>query len=146
MRRGNNTKRPRSHPRSNGRKPPNPNRALESNTPDGVKVRGNPSQLYERYSGLARDAQSSGDRVSAEAFLQYAEHYFRILNASALRKNGSTESIESNDTSGQDSSKIINGPGANGHASQAGKTVQSVNGTGDQKVAKKVQDPKPAVN
>ena len=67
MRRGNNTKRPRSHPRSNGRKPPNPNRALESNTPDGVKVRGNPSQLYERYSGLARDAQSSGDRVSAEA-------------------------------------------------------------------------------
>lgn len=38
---------------------------------------------------LARDAISAGDRVSAETFYQYAEHYFRILNDSTdPRPNG----------------------------------------------------------
>ncbi len=31
---------------------------------------------------LARDATSAGDRVAAEAYYQYAEHYFRILSDS----------------------------------------------------------------
>lgn len=91
MKRPNNTKRPRAHPRSNGRKPSNPNRSFESNAPDGGKVRGNPSQLFERYSGFARDAQSAGDRIGAEGFWQYAEHYYRVLSASALRRNGNGE-------------------------------------------------------
>ncbi len=30
---------------------------------------------------MARDASSSGDRISAENFLQHAEHYYRILAA-----------------------------------------------------------------
>jgi hypothetical protein len=38
---------------------------------------------------LARDAQSSGDRVAYEGFLQYAEHYLRVLNAAQeSRGNG----------------------------------------------------------
>jgi len=31
---------------------------------------------------LARDAVSAGDRVAAETYYQYSEHYFRIVNAS----------------------------------------------------------------
>lgn len=46
-----------------------------------VKVRGNPSQIYEKYMALARDAQSSGDLVRAESHFQHAEHYFRLLNS-----------------------------------------------------------------
>ncbi len=57
----------------------NPNRAFESNGPDGVKIRGNSQHVYERYHQLARDAFSSGDRVLAENYLQHAEHYFRVL-------------------------------------------------------------------
>jgi len=57
----------------------NPNRAFESNGPDGVKVRGNSQTVYERYQQLARDAFTSGDRVLAENYLQHAEHYFRLL-------------------------------------------------------------------
>jgi hypothetical protein len=37
--------------------------------------------LFEKYLQLGRDATSSGDRVTAEAYFQHAEHYFRILNA-----------------------------------------------------------------
>lgn len=59
----------------------NPNRAFDSNGPEGLKVRGNAQHVYERYQQLARDATSSGDRVLAENFLQHAEHYFRLLRA-----------------------------------------------------------------
>jgi len=56
----------------------NVNRVYESTGPEG-KVRGTPQQIYDKYIMLARDAQTSGDRVTAENFLQHAEHYQRIL-------------------------------------------------------------------
>jgi Domain of unknown function (DUF4167) len=46
-----------------------------------VRVRGNAWQVYEKYQQLARDASGGGDRVSAENYLQHAEHYFRIIEA-----------------------------------------------------------------
>lgn len=51
---------------------------FDSNGPD-VRIRGNAFQVHEKYLTLARDAQSSGDRVAAENYLQHAEHYFRII-------------------------------------------------------------------
>jgi hypothetical protein len=64
-----------------GRKPGHqPNRNFESTGPD-IKIRGSASHVYEKYLQLARDAQSSGDRVLAESYLQHAEHYFRVLRA-----------------------------------------------------------------
>jgi hypothetical protein len=60
----------------------NPNRSFDSNGPE-VKVRGSATQVYEKYLQLARDANSSGDRVMAENYLQHAEHYFRIMAAQA---------------------------------------------------------------
>ena len=67
--------------RGRNRKGPNPlSRSYESNGPD-VKVRGTALHVAEKYVQLARDAQSSGDRVQAENYLQHAEHYFRIVSA-----------------------------------------------------------------
>ncbi len=43
------------------------------------RQRGNATQLLEKYRALARDAQQAGDRVTAEYYFQYAEHYYRIL-------------------------------------------------------------------
>lgn len=66
---------------NNNRKGPNPlTRNYESNGPD-VKIRGSAQQIAEKYATLARDAQSSGDRVMAENYLQHAEHYNRIIAA-----------------------------------------------------------------
>ncbi|MDH2326087.1 DUF4167 domain-containing protein [Cereibacter sp. SYSU M97828] len=55
------------------------NRVFDSSGPEG-KVRGTPQQIIEKYLHLARDAQLSNDRVAAEAFLQHAEHYTRMLS------------------------------------------------------------------
>ena len=43
------------------------------------RQRGNASQLLEKYKAMARDAQQAGDRVAAEYYLQYADHYYRVL-------------------------------------------------------------------
>ena len=59
----------------------NANRAFDSNGPEGVKVRGNPQHVFEKYQQLARDANAAGDRVLGENYLQHAEHYFRLLRA-----------------------------------------------------------------
>ncbi len=56
----------------------NPNRHYESNGPD-VRIRGSAQQILEKYLQYARDAQTSGDRVKAEALFQHAEHYARIV-------------------------------------------------------------------
>jgi hypothetical protein len=46
-----------------------------------VKIRGTAAHVYEKYLQLARDAGAQGDRVTAENYLQHAEHYYRILMA-----------------------------------------------------------------
>jgi Domain of unknown function (DUF4167) len=67
--------------RGRGRKPQNPlARNYESNGPD-VKIRGTASHIAEKYMSLARDALASGDMVTAESYLQHAEHYNRIIMA-----------------------------------------------------------------
>lgn len=77
----NNKNRSRGRNNNGGRKHLNPlSRNYESNGPD-VKVRGNASHVAEKYLQLARDAQSSGDSVMAENYLQHAEHYFRLVAA-----------------------------------------------------------------
>ena len=53
-------------------------RVYESNGPE-VKIRGNPAHIAEKYMQLARDAQTSGDPISAENYFQHAEHYFRLI-------------------------------------------------------------------
>ena len=66
---------------NNHRRGQNPlSRSFESNGPE-VKVRGTPVHIAEKYLSLARDAQSSGDPVLAENYLQHAEHYNRIIMA-----------------------------------------------------------------
>jgi hypothetical protein len=56
------------------------NRFYESNGPN-VKVRGPASVIAEKYQQLARDAQTSGDLIAAEGYLQHAEHYNRLFAA-----------------------------------------------------------------
>ena len=71
---------PQHHNNNRGPRPPHRSQTFESNGPS-VKIRGNAYQVFERYIALAREAQTSGDRVAAENLYQHAEHYYRIMNA-----------------------------------------------------------------
>jgi hypothetical protein len=68
------------HQQNRGPRPPHRIQTFDSNGPN-IKIRGNAYQVFERYLAMAREAQSSGDRVAAENFYQHAEHYFRLMQA-----------------------------------------------------------------
>ena len=50
------------------------------------RARGNAPQLLEKYRKLAQDAHQNGDRVLAEYYLQFADHYFRVIADTRTRQ------------------------------------------------------------
>jgi hypothetical protein len=50
------------------------------------RARGNAPQLLEKYKKLAHDAAMNGDRVQSEYYLQFADHYFRVLADSRAQR------------------------------------------------------------
>ena len=103
----------RSRGRNNNRKGPNPlSRSFESNGPD-VKVRGTAVHVADKYMTLARDAHASGDPVSAENYLQHAEHYNRIVMAAQAQFQQSQPQFrEGGPDEGYDDDRQMNGRAA----------------------------------
>ena len=58
----------------------------------------NAAKLIEKYNDLAREAQSNGDKILSENYLQHADHFARILNSQEQSKvvNLNTNSSEQN--------------------------------------------------
>ena len=46
----------------------------------------NASKLIEKYSNLAREALSTGDKILSENYFQHADHFTRILNDQDAQK------------------------------------------------------------
>lgn len=72
------------------------------------RQRGNAAQLLEKYKSLARDAQLGGDRVQTEYYLQFADHYFRVLGDGRSRfeeqRRGRDEDLDGDE---QDESELV---------------------------------------
>ena len=51
----------------------------------------NASKLIEKYSSLAREALSNGDKILSENYFQHADHFARILGDQQVIKNENTE-------------------------------------------------------
>jgi len=51
------------------------------------RARGNAPQLLDKYKKLAQDAQHNGDRVQMEYYLQFADHYFRVIADNKARQD-----------------------------------------------------------
>ena len=90
----------------------NPNRTYDSSGPE-VKIRGSASHVYEKYLQLARDANSSGDRIMAENYLQHAEHYYRIMAAAAAQQ-AQYQAQQAAQNGGQGNGQHAQQPQANG--------------------------------
>ncbi len=50
------------------------------------RARGNAAQMLDKYKKMAHDAQVNDDRVNAEYYLQFADHYFRVNADSQARR------------------------------------------------------------
>lgn len=107
----------------------NPNRTFDSSGPE-IKIRGSASHVYEKYLQLARDANTQGDRVMAENYLQHAEHYFRILSAAQAQQQ---QYAQANPQAQQPS------PGGNGQ-----QPYRQPNGAGEQPFIQGAPQPGPS--
>ncbi len=80
--------------------------------PDGNRQdnrqRGNAAQLLEKYKAMARDSQLAGDRVQTEYYLQFADHYFRVLEEGRSRFEDQQTRRRGNDDEDDDGDEINN--------------------------------------
>ena len=76
----------------------NKNTVIDSSGPDG-RQRGSVAQLNEKYISLASDASSSDDRILAESFLQFADHYYRLQKEIEINNENKDAKIKSDLTS-----------------------------------------------
>ena len=51
------------------------------------RARGNAPQMLDKYKKLANDAAMNDDRVQTEYYLQFADHYFRVIADSKAQKD-----------------------------------------------------------
>ena len=71
----------------------------------------NASKLIEKYSSLAREALSSGDKILSENYFQHAEHFIRVLeekDAKINKEQSDKELLKVNDKKEQ-SNNTTNG-------------------------------------
>ena len=130
MRQNQNAKRSRGRgrrPNNSGQNSFNRNTTFESNGPEG-RLRGNAQQLFEKYTSLANDAQSSGERVLFEANSQFADHYYRIqqsilANAEQRRQNDERSQAKKGPARSDDSDRADDKPQAQGDETAAEETV-----------------------
>ena len=95
----------------NGRRGGNQGRTqvFDSNGPD-VRIRGTAHQVHEKYMALAKDASSVGDIVLSESYLQYAEHYQRIINSFEVESEGERHYAQSRSQENASDDDRGNGP------------------------------------
>ncbi len=72
-RNNNNRRRGRNNPRQQGGGGINQNNRIDN------RARGNAAQMLDKYKKLASDAALNDDRVQQEYYLQFADHYFRVI-------------------------------------------------------------------
>lgn len=72
----------------------------------------NASKLIEKYSSLAREALSNGDKILSENYFQYAEHFIRVLGEREVSLNKNQEfktNLKSNEEITKESENNLNG-------------------------------------
>ena len=53
-------------------------------------------KLFEKYSSLAKEAMSSGDKTLYENYLQHADHFIRVIEDKNRNRNQISANVEDN--------------------------------------------------
>ena len=68
----------------------------------------NAQKLIEKYSNLAREALSSGDKILSENYFQHADHFTRILNEQEnFKKSKYSENIQTKSNQSTENNKEV---------------------------------------
>ena len=76
-----------------------PNFKRNNNYATKGRNKGNVTQQYNKYLKLAKDTFSAGDRIQAEYYYQFTDHYYRLMLELGINLEDQEASDESKDTS-----------------------------------------------
>ena len=60
--------------------------------------KGNVTQQYNKYLKLAKDTFSAGDRIQAEYYYQFTDHYYRLMQELGINLDDQDNSLEPKDS------------------------------------------------
>ena len=96
-----------------------PNFKRNNNFASKSRSKGSITQQYNKYLKLAKDTFSSGDRIQAEYYYQFTDHYYRLMMEFGINleeqdlsedvkvlNNESVNSDENKEASNEDSQKL----------------------------------------
>ena len=87
-----------------------PNGFLNDRVRGNFKSIQNPEKLVEKYNALAKEALSSGDKISSENFLQHADHFTRMIESKNLyqkqNKDLNEQKLNSQENQPSDDNKV----------------------------------------
>ena len=86
----------------------------------------NASKLIEKYSNLAREALSNGDKILSENYYQYAEHFIRVLGEKEELHNKNQKSKEVIDEKTDSSQKNINNLDSNSSETSVSSNKETI--------------------
>ncbi len=75
-----------------------PNFKRNNNFVSKNRNKGNITQQYNKYLKLAKDTSSSGDRIQAEYYYQFTDHYYRLMMELGINFDDQDSSEDSKDS------------------------------------------------
>jgi len=78
-----------------------PNFKRNNNYSTKGRNKGNVTQQYNKYLKLAKDTFSAGDRIQAEYYYQFTDHYYRLMQELGINLDDQDNLVESRDTSSE---------------------------------------------
>ena len=78
-----------------------PNFKRNNNYSSKGRNKGNVTQQYNKYLKLAKDTFSAGDRIQAEYYYQFTDHYYRLMQELGINLDDQDNLLESRDESSE---------------------------------------------
>jgi hypothetical protein len=78
-----------------------PNFKRNNNYSSKGRNKGNVTQQYNKYLKLAKDTFSAGDRIQAEYYYQFTDHYYRLMQELGINIDDQDNLLESRDANSE---------------------------------------------
>jgi hypothetical protein len=78
-----------------------PNFKRNNNYSSKGRNKGNVTQQYNKYLKLAKDTFSAGDRIQAEYYYQFTDHYYRLMQELGINLDDQDNLLESRDANSE---------------------------------------------
>ena len=78
-----------------------PNFKRNNNYSSKGRNKGNVTQQYNKYLKLAKDTFSAGDRIQAEYYYQFTDHYYRLMQELGINLEDQDNSLEPKESSSE---------------------------------------------